>query len=79
MSYRAHPFHWVPGAGQRHASTDARPVGTLVYPAGTEVSTLCEESVQADSSEIAWLWPTCSACNRAAHKLAGLPPVGGAR
>lgn len=79
MSYRAHPFHWVPGAGQRHASTDGRPSGSLVYVDDTEVSTLCGESVQADSSEIAWLWPTCSECNRSARELAGLPPMRGAR
>ncbi|RKT83771.1 zinc-finger [Saccharopolyspora antimicrobica] len=65
-----YPFHWVPAAGQRHASTDRRPEGALAYPSGTSVTTLCREQVIADNSEIGWLWPTCDSCNTEAHRIA---------
>ncbi|WP_010313341.1 hypothetical protein [Saccharopolyspora spinosa] len=35
-----YPFHWLPAAGQRHASLDERPLGASIYPAETEVETL---------------------------------------
>jgi hypothetical protein len=65
-----YPFHWVPAAGQRHASTDARPDGVLVYETGTSVSTLCQRKLSADNSELAWLWSTCRDCNSEAHRIA---------
>lgn len=68
-----YPFHWVPAAGQRHASLDAKPVG-CAYPTGTQVETLCQQAVSADSSELAWLWGTCVECNRKARQLAGVEP-----
>ncbi|KAA5829161.1 zinc finger protein [Saccharopolyspora hirsuta] len=68
--YQPYPFHWVPAAGQRHASTDRRPEGALAYPTGTSVATLCREQVVADNSEIGWLWPTCDGCNTEAHRIA---------
>lgn len=77
--YRPHPFHWVPADGRRHASTDEHPPGASIYPDGTETSTLCQRTVKADTSDTAWLWETCLDCNSAAHELAGLPPLAGAR
>ncbi|MGW1679832.1 zinc finger protein [Saccharopolyspora sp. NPDC002376] len=65
-----YPFHWVPAAGWRHASTDRRPEGALAYPTGTSVRTLCREQLSADNSEIGWLWPTCDSCNSEAHRIA---------
>ncbi|MDA3644948.1 hypothetical protein LZ318_03800 [Saccharopolyspora indica] len=67
--YQPYPFHWVPAAGQRHASTDRRPEGALAYPTGTSVATLCREQVVADNTEIGWLWPTCDGCNTEAHRI----------
>lgn len=64
-----YPFHWVPAAGRRHASTDRRPEGALAYPSGTSVTTLCRERLTADNSEIGWLWPTCAECNGEAHRI----------
>lgn len=70
MAYSPHPFHWVPAGGARHASTDAKEtVGN--YPTGTVVKTLCGDDVTADNGQLAWLWPTCPACNAEAHRLAG--------
>ncbi|KAA5829203.1 hypothetical protein F1721_26420 [Saccharopolyspora hirsuta] len=77
--YSPHPFHWTPADGQRHASADAHPPGALVYPDGTEVTTLCERTVLAESGDMAWLWPTCADCNAAARALVGLPPLAGER
>ncbi|MEV0055987.1 zinc finger protein [Saccharopolyspora shandongensis] len=57
MNFQPYPFHWVPAAGQRHASTDARPSGG--YPTGMEVATLCGCRLDADNSELAWFWNTC--------------------
>lgn len=68
-----HPFHWVPAAGQRHASCTEKPVG-CAYPTGTQVTTLCQRDVRADNSEVAWLWATCAECNREARRLAGVEP-----
>lgn len=65
-----YPFHWVPAGGVRHASTDARSAGLLVYPTGTPVSTLCGLDAVADNSELAWLWATCAECNSQAHRIA---------
>ncbi|WP_461157171.1 zinc finger protein [Saccharopolyspora tripterygii] len=66
-----YPFHWVPTNASRHASTDRRPAGTLAYPTGTAVSTLCGLAGQvADNSELAWLWPSCPECYRAAVEIA---------
>lgn len=65
-----YPFHWVPAAGERHASADRRPEGALAYPTGTSVGTLCRERLSADNSEIGWLWPTCDGCNAEVHRLA---------
>ncbi|MGW5644489.1 zinc finger protein [Saccharopolyspora sp. NPDC003752] len=75
MNFQPYPFHWVPAAGQRHASTDARPPGG--YPTGMEVATLCGCRLDADNSELAWFWNTCPGCNRSAHALAGVPLYGG--
>ncbi|MEV0704202.1 zinc finger protein [Saccharopolyspora sp. NPDC050389] len=64
-----YPFHWVPAEGRRHASLDSRPgVG---YPTGMEVSTLCEQRLLAEDSELGWLWSTCGDCNAEAHRIAG--------
>ncbi|MCI2422028.1 hypothetical protein MOQ72_31810 [Saccharopolyspora sp. K220] len=63
-----HPFHWVPAEGQRHASLDSRPGGG--YPTGMAVSTLCEQRLSADNSELGWLWSTCGDCNTEAHRIA---------
>ncbi|MEV6234802.1 zinc finger protein [Saccharopolyspora shandongensis] len=68
-----YPFHWVPAAGQRHASLDERPCGCS-YPTGTQVLTLCLQQLSADDSELAWFWDTCSECNREARRLAGIGP-----
>ncbi|KAA5830206.1 zinc finger protein [Saccharopolyspora hirsuta] len=68
-----YPFHWVPAAGQRHASLAEKPVG-CAYPTGTQVETLCQQEVSADNSEVAWLWGTCAECNREARRLAGVEP-----
>ncbi|GAA0516326.1 hypothetical protein GCM10011581_46210 [Saccharopolyspora subtropica] len=76
-TYRPHPFHWVPAAGQRHASTDPHSAGN-VYATGADVTTLCERRVKAETDELAWLWETCPDCNAAARVLAGLPPMLGA-
>ncbi|WP_328592562.1 zinc finger protein [Saccharopolyspora elongata] len=70
MLYRAHPFHWVPAAGLRHASTDRRPDAALAYPTGTSVSPLCRQRLSADNSELAWLWSTCRDCDAEAHRIA---------
>ncbi|WP_093148377.1 zinc finger protein [Saccharopolyspora antimicrobica] len=77
-TYQPHPFHWVPADGQRHASADPHPLGASVYSSGADVTTLCERTVEADVSELAWLWATCADCNAAARVLAGLPPKVGA-
>ena len=66
-----HPFHWVPAAGKRHATTTARPGGG--YPTGMTVPTLCDEELTADNSTTAWFWETCPVCNVEAHRLAGVP------
>ncbi|MEV4644563.1 zinc finger protein [Saccharopolyspora sp. NPDC049357] len=64
-------FHWVPANSSRHASTDERPEGALVYPSGTAVTTLCGKVDQvADNTEIAWLWATCPECYEAALRMA---------
>ncbi|MEU5853203.1 zinc finger protein [Saccharopolyspora shandongensis] len=70
QTFQPYPFHWVPAAGLRHASTDARPEGSLAYVTGTSVSTLCRQELSADNSEIAWLWPTCGGCDTEAHRIA---------
>ncbi|MGI8309312.1 zinc finger protein [Saccharopolyspora hattusasensis] len=77
--YRPHPFSWVPGAEQRHATIDDRPPGG--WRDGETVTTLCDLSIQAKTSELAWLWDTCPDCNAAAHVLAQcpMPPAAGAR
>ncbi|MEV5539447.1 zinc finger protein [Saccharopolyspora shandongensis] len=67
--FQPYPFHWVPAAGLRHASTDRRPDGALAYPTGTFVSTLCRQELPADNSEIAWLWSTCGDCDAEAHRI----------
>ncbi|MDA3644529.1 hypothetical protein LZ318_23130 [Saccharopolyspora indica] len=72
--YRPHPFSWVPAEGQRHASSDQRPAGG--WPDDTEVTTLCSQQVRAATGDLAWLWPTCAACNTEARKLAGFPAAG---
>ncbi|WP_168584997.1 zinc finger protein [Saccharopolyspora sp. ASAGF58] len=69
--YRPHPFSWAPAAGQRHATTDQRPAGG--WPDGAEITALCDRHVRPESGELAWLWPTCPECNKAAHVLAGIP------
>ncbi|GAA4857929.1 zinc finger protein [Saccharopolyspora cebuensis] len=71
--YQPHPFHWVPGAGLRHAST-APNFG--LYPDGEEVVTLCGALVAADNSVLAWLWRTCTVCDAEARVLAGMPKAG---
>jgi zinc finger protein len=63
-----YPFHWVPGEGQRHASLDSRPGGG--YPTGMTVTTLCQQRLSADNTELGWLWPTCRSCNEEAHRIA---------
>ncbi|RKT84092.1 zinc-finger [Saccharopolyspora antimicrobica] len=68
-----HPFHWVPGEGERHASLDSRPGGG--YPTGMGVTTLCGKELLADNSEFGWLWSTCRACNAEAHRIAGSTPA----
>ncbi|WP_237710849.1 zinc finger protein [Saccharopolyspora spinosa] len=65
-----YPFHWVPAAGRRHASTDRRPEGALAYPTGTSVSTLCRQELSADNWELAWLWSACGDCDSEAHRIA---------
>ncbi|WP_263254086.1 zinc finger protein [Saccharopolyspora rosea] len=69
--YRPHPFSWVPADGQRHATADVRPPGG--FSTGLVVETLCGQQVQADNSDMAWLWETCPTCNVRAHELAGIP------
>ncbi|MGP4018685.1 zinc finger protein [Saccharopolyspora sp. 5N708] len=64
-----HPFHWVPASGERHASTAPRPHGG--YPAGTPLTTLCEQRIHAEVGDIPWLWSTCVSCNAEAHRLVG--------
>ncbi|WP_188989866.1 zinc finger protein [Saccharopolyspora thermophila] len=64
-----YPFHWVPAAGQRHASLDAHPDGALAYPSGTGVRTLCGSQLTADNSKLAWLWETCAECNAEARRI----------
>ncbi|GAA4861873.1 zinc finger protein [Saccharopolyspora rosea] len=66
-----HPFHWVPAAGERHASQDARPYGG--YPEGRQVTTLCGQQLPAAVGDSPWLWGTCPTCNDRAHDLAGVP------
>ena len=65
-----HPFHWQPGDGLRHATLQARPRGG--YTDETRIETLCGTSITVDDSEHAWLWTTCSECNKVAHVLAGI-------
>ncbi|WP_407074752.1 zinc finger protein [Saccharopolyspora sp. SCSIO 74807] len=63
-----YPFHWVPAAGQRHATLDARPGGG--YPTGISVETLCGVQICADNSEFGWLWPTYPECAPETRRLA---------
>ncbi len=62
--------HWVPADGQRHASTDSKPVGCYAYPATWEVKTLCGLTVTAADGKPAWLWETCPTCNARAKERA---------
>ncbi|MEV0085278.1 zinc finger protein [Saccharopolyspora sp. NPDC003752] len=78
-TYQPHPFHWVPADGQRHASADKHPPGASIYPDGTEITTLCEQSLTAETSDTAWLWGTCPDCNAAVRTRVGLPPMASAR
>lgn len=68
-----YPFHWVPAAGQRHASLDEKPCGSA-YQSGTQVRNLCRQDLPADNSDVAWLWQTCGDCNTEARLLAGVTP-----
>ena len=64
-----HPFRWVPADGGRHATADVRLAGA--YAAGETIVALCARKVTvAKSTEVAWLWPTCSECNSEAHAVA---------
>lgn len=64
-----HPFRWVPADGGRHATADVRLAGA--YATGETIVALCARKVTvARSTEVAWLWPTCSECNSEAHALA---------
>lgn len=63
-----YPFHWVPAAGQRHATLDERPGGG--YPTGLVVRTLCDDEVPAENSESSWFWRTCAECAPQARRLA---------
>ncbi|RKT86195.1 zinc-finger [Saccharopolyspora antimicrobica] len=72
--YRPHPFSWVPGEGERHATTEERPPGG--WPKGVEVPVLCGKQVEPVSSVEAWLWTTCTSCNVEAHEVAGVPLAG---
>lgn len=65
-------FHWVPAGGKRHASKDPRPEGG--YPTGCNVDTLCDQQVTANSSKVAWFWPTCPDCNGIARQIVGAAP-----
>lgn len=67
-----HPFTWVPGERERHASTDPAP--GLAFPAGQEIGTLCGRTVVAEGGVYPWLGPTCPACDSRARKLVGAPP-----
>lgn len=67
----SHPFTWVPGARERHAST-TNPATGRSFATGTCVTTLCEREVIADNDMLAWFWTTCPTCNAKAHELAGL-------
>ncbi|GAA4889879.1 zinc finger protein [Saccharopolyspora cebuensis] len=62
--FRPHPFLWVPGAGERHASAIA------ARRHGEVVTSLCGNEIRADDSVLAWLWRTCPACDAEAHRLA---------
>ncbi|RKT82702.1 zinc-finger [Saccharopolyspora antimicrobica] len=75
--YRPHPFSWVPAAGARHASAEKRPAGG--WSDGTTLTALCDQKIQAESGELAWLWATCPGCSKAARVLAGMPPTAVAR
>ncbi|WP_184727724.1 zinc finger protein [Saccharopolyspora phatthalungensis] len=72
-----YPFHWVPAAGQRHASLDERPDGALAYPSGTEVSTLCGAQLAADNSVLAWFWESCVPCADETRRIASERTGGG--
>lgn len=66
--YSPHPYRWRPGTELRHATTD-QPT------AGQEFTALCGAEETADTSDMAWLRPTCTTCNVRAHELVGLPVV----
>lgn len=64
---------WVPGAGQRHASTASSPHPSHEFPAEINVSTVCGREVTSATGELPWLWPTCPDCDSETRRLAGVP------
>lgn len=62
----AHPFHWAPADGWRHAAADR-------IAAGSAATALCGEPIIGDDHEIAWLWPTCPSCYALTQHTATTP------
>lgn len=67
-----HPFTWVPGERERHASTDPAP--GLAFPAGQEIGTLCGRTVVAEGGVYPWLWANMPGL-RFARSQAGRRPT----
>ncbi|GAB3677093.1 zinc finger protein [Saccharopolyspora tripterygii] len=66
MDRSAHPFHWAPTNGRRHAAADH-------VTAGPAATALCGEPIADDDREIDWLWPTCPSCYAITRRKAATP------